>query len=134
MSLRGVQPTTNERLNLNQTMRGMRIGQQSLETGAGVRLSERQEQVYICSATHETRVVFAADAEVPDSWQCSSCAKTAIRSVEGKTIEALTADDDGPKTHYDMLLERRSEQELEDLLAERIEMLRAKRKRGEADL
>jgi len=31
-------------------------------------------------------------------------------------------------------LERRSEQELEDLLAERIEMLRAKRKRGEADL
>ena len=130
----GVHPTTKERHKLNQTMRGMRIGQQSLESEAGVRLSERQEQIFICPTTHETKVVFAADAEVPDSWECSKCSKTAIRSVEGKTIEALTADDDGPKTHYDMLLERRSHQELEDLLAERIEMLRAKRKRGEADL
>ena len=115
-------------------MRGMRIGQQSLENEAGVRLSERQEQVFICPNTHETKVVFAADAEVPDAWECSSCARTAIRSVEGKTIEALTAEEDGPKTHFDMLLERRSEKELEELLAERIEMLRAKRKRGEADL
>lgn len=119
---------------MNQTMRGMRIGQQSLENEAGVRLSERQEQVYICPNTHETKVVFAADAELPDSWECSSCSKTAVRAVEGKTIEELTVEEDGPKTHYDMLLERRSEQELEDLLAERIEMLRAKRKRGEADL
>lgn len=115
-------------------MRGMRIGQQSLETEAGVRLSERQEQIYLCPNSHETKVVFSADAEVPDSWECSSCSKTAIRTVEGKTIEALAADNDGPKTHFDMLMERRSEEELEDLLAERIEMLRAKRKRGEADL
>lgn len=119
---------------MNQTMRGMRIGQQSLETEAGVRLSERQEQMFICANAHETKVVFAADADIPDSWECSSCSKSAIRTVEGKTIEALIADDDGPKTHFDMLMERRSEQELEDLLTERIEMLRAKRKRGEADL
>jgi len=127
-------PSTKERLHLNQTMRGMRIGQQSLETGTGVRLSERQEQIYICSNQHETKVVFAADAEAPDKWECSACEKPALRSVEGKTIEALTAEEDGPKTHFDMLLERRSETELEELLAERIDVVRAKRKRGEADL
>jgi len=119
---------------LNQTMRGMRIGQQSLESEAGVRLSERQEQIFICPNHHESKVVFAADAELPDSWECSSCSKTAIRAIEGKTIEELIAQDDGPKTHFDMLIERRSEEELEELLSERISMLRAKRKRGEADL
>ncbi len=119
---------------MNQTMRGMRIGQQSLESEAGVRLSERQEQIFICPNQHETKVVFAADADLPDNWECSSCSKTAVRAVEGKTIEELTAQEDGPKTHYDMLMERRSEDELEELLAERISMLRAKRKRGEADL
>lgn len=119
---------------MSQTMRGMRIGGQSLESEVGVRFSERGDHFYICPSNHESKMVFSADAEIPDVWDCKVCGSPAIRHVDGKAVETEAVIADGPRTHFEMLMERRTSEELEELLAERIEILRAKRARGEADL
>jgi hypothetical protein len=46
-----------------------------------------------------------------------------LENVEDKT----------PRSHWEMLLERRSRDELEEILQERLEYIRARRKAGEAD-
>jgi len=102
------------------SLRGAGIGSQSMETEDGVEFVERLETVYECPAGHRLVIPFAAQAEIPRTWQCR-CGETAFlatcdgpRVVEGKK----------PRTHYDMVRERRSENELEELLAERLELLR----------
>jgi hypothetical protein len=63
----------------------------------------------------------ADDAEVPAVWDCRmhGLASTLIDGSvpEGKVVKP-------PRTHWDMLLERRSIKELEDILTERLELLR----------
>jgi hypothetical protein len=39
-----------------------------------------------------------------------------------------------PRSHWEMLLERRSKEELEEILKERISYIRARRKAGKADV
>ena len=72
---------------------------------------------------------FYADAEeVPDTWTCE-CGETAVRL--GATIPMLEPAR-RPRTHYEILRERRSEKELRALLAERLELLRTGRTRQSA--
>lgn len=115
-------------------MRGMRIGGQSLESEVGVRFSERGDHFFICPSKHESKIVFSADAEIPSIWECKVCGTPAIRHIDGIAVEIEATAQDGPRTHFEMLMERRSSEELEELLSERLEILRAKRARGEADL
>ena len=68
-----------------QTMRGMRLGAQSLESEIGVAYSARAEHSYQCPRGHQTNVVFAAEAELPDTWQCKTC------GGEGVLIELVQA-------------------------------------------
>jgi hypothetical protein len=39
-----------------------------------------------------------------------------------------------PRSHWEMLLERRSKEELEEILKERISYIRTRRKAGKADV
>lgn len=104
------------------TLRGSRLGAVSYEDERGVVLAERQTVAYDCPNGHEISVVFATEAEIPAVWECPKCG-----------AESLLADGQEPdrkpskpaRTHWDMLLERRSVAELEDLLSERLTMLRA---------
>ena len=54
-------------------------------------------------------------------WECPRCGQMARRSdgVEPEPKEVKP-----PRTHWDMLRERRSIEELEDILAERLEEIR----------
>ena len=61
---------------------------------------------------------FADDAEVPITWECKFDG-TVARLVDGEEPEPKKAKP--PRTHWDMLLERRSIAELEDILNERLE-------------
>lgn len=115
-------------------MRGMRIGGQSLESEVGVRFSERGDHFFICPSNHESKIVFSADAEIPNTWDCKVCGVPAIRHIDGVAVKIEALAQDGPRTHFEMLMERRTSEELETLLAERLDILRAKRARGEADL
>lgn len=113
-----------------ETMRGMRLGSQSLESDAGVELSERQTAGFRCPAGHEFSMVFAANAEMPETWDCRACSQKAVRLSGGDFIIQTAVNDDAPRSHYDMVLERRSREELEELLAEMLADMRSRRAAG----
>ena len=109
------------------TLRGSRLGAVSYETDRNTELAPRQEAEYLCSKGHRFSVPFAADAEMPPTWECRADGTTA-RLVDGNEPAAKRAKP--PRTHWDMLLERRSVSDLEEVLAERLEDLRGKRSRS----
>ena len=61
------------------------------------------------------------EADVPAVWECPRCGAEAL-STSG--IERVQKPEKPVRTHWDMLLERRSEKELEDILKERLDLLR----------
>ena len=106
---------------MNESMRGTRLGTSSYEVDKGGRVPVRLT-TYICIKDHRMAFPFYADAEdVPDTWTCD-CGETAVRL--GATIP-MQEPARRPRTHYEILRERRSEKELRELLAERLEVLRS---------
>lgn len=115
----------------DRSLRGMRLGSLSMQSEEGVVFMERREHTYTCTACErDTTVMFAADAEAPAAWECRTCGAEAALKVGAKTVEIDHSDDKAPRTHWDMLLERRSRAELEELLEDRLEYLRARRGAG----
>lgn len=111
---------------MSESMRGSRLGAVSYETDAHVAPAERLGVTYACPEGHRTVVPFSVEAEeIPFEWSCR-CGRTATRpDVEAPEAKA----ERHQRTHWDMLLERRTIAELEELLAERLELLH--RMRGE---
>jgi RNA polymerase-binding protein len=103
-------------------LRGSRLGATSYETDDGVEVAPRQMVAYTCPRGHRFEVPFSVEAEIPSVWECRTCGQTAIR-VDGRMPEEKPAKP--ARTHWDMLLERRSREELEEILAERLAILRA---------
>jgi hypothetical protein len=106
------------------TLRGSRLGAVSYETDRNTELAPRQQGEFLCARGHRFIVPFAADAEIPLTWECRADG-TAARLVDGAEPEPKKAKP--PRTHWDMLLERRSVDELEEILAERLTELHARR-------
>ena len=103
-------------------LRGSRLGAQSYETDAGVEMAPRQSVTYDCPADHRFAVPFSLEADVPEMWECTVCGAEALRR-DGTRPEPKHGKP--ARTHWDMLLERRSIKELEALLAERLQHLRS---------
>jgi hypothetical protein len=73
-------------------------------------------------------VVFAADAEIPETWESPKAGvEGVLLDADGKPVVRDAAEGKAPRTHWDMLLERRTRAELEELLEERLEFLRARK-------
>lgn len=117
-----------------QTMRGIRLGSQSLESEVGVEYSPRTTYNFLCPNSHSSEVVFAQDADLPESWQCKSCPELGTLLKDGKPITLSIGEIKTPKSHWDMLLERRTKVDLELILKERLSYIRARRKAGKADV
>ena len=117
-----------------QTMRGIRLGAHSLESEIGVSYSPRNRHSYQCSNSHISELVFAQDAELPETWQCKSCPEQAVLLTDGKLIKLDRNELKTPKSHWEMLLERRSQDELEEILKERISYIKLRRRAGKADV
>ena len=112
----------------DRSLRGMRLGAQSLQSEEGVVFSDRTRSVYLCpECSHESALMFAADAEAPDTWECRHCGHEAVLMVGSEPITLDKSDQKQARTHWDMLLERRSREELEELLEERLSVLRERR-------
>jgi ribosomal protein L37AE/L43A len=110
----------------------MRLGAQSLQSEEGVVFMERTEYTYACTVCErETKLVFAADAEAPEAWECRTCGAEAALVVDNEAVTIDHSADKVARTHWDMLLERRSRAELEELLEERLAYLRARRGAGQ---
>ncbi|MDH6469063.1 hypothetical protein M2303_002605 [Micromonospora sp. H404/HB375] len=108
-------------------LRGSRLGAVSYESDRNTELAPRQTREYLCAKGHQFEVPFAVDAEVPTTWECKFDGSVA-RLVDGTEPEQKKAKP--PRTHWDMLLERRSIAELEDILAERLQEVRTRRGRA----
>jgi len=113
-----------------ETMRGMRLGSRSLETSFGAEFASRTQVQFRCPNSHEFQLVFAADAELPQTWECKSCDEIAIRLVDGKPLVFDEFAKEEKRSHFDMVLERRSRAELEELLEEMLEQMRQRRASG----
>ena len=103
-------------------LRGSRLGAQSYETDAGIEMAPRQSVTYDCALGHRFAMPFSLEADVPEVWECTVCGSEALR-MDGTRPEPKAGKP--ARTHWDMLLERRSVKDLEVLLAERLEQLRA---------
>jgi hypothetical protein len=105
-------------------VRGSRLGAVSYENEYGTELAARHVTTYDCPRGHVVEVPFAEEADIPAVWECRRCGAIAERrdgtKPEPKAVKPA-------RTHWDMLIERRSEADLEEILAERLGELRASR-------
>lgn len=104
------------------TLRGSRLGATSYEDERGVEFAGRQAVSYDCAQGHRFEMTFSVEAEVPALWDCPRCGAQALRVATDRPDDKPTKT---PRTHWDMLLERRSVEDLEVLLDERLDLLRA---------
>ena len=112
----------------DRSLRGMSIGSKSMESDEGVDFAPRFQAYYDCPNGHTIILPFATDAEVPPVWECRCGEEALLRDAEKPEPKATKPQ----RTHWDMLLERRTVKELEDLLDERLELLRAGKLRRSA--
>lgn len=105
----------------DRVLRGSRLGSVSYESDRHTEFAPRTLTGYDCARGHASSVPFAAEADIPPTWECKVCGESALRrdveQPEPKEAKHV-------RTHWDMLLERRSVAELEQVLAERLAVLR----------
>lgn len=105
------------------SLRGTNLSTLSFETEDGITFSERQMVSYVCPEGHVSELPFSVEADVPAIWECRCGAEAKL--VDGPEPDRKPTK--APRTHWDMLLERRTIPELEELLEERLTLLRASR-------
>ncbi|MFS3130384.1 RNA polymerase-binding protein RbpA [Nocardioides sp. Bht2] len=103
------------------TLRGARLGGQSFEDERGIEFAARQQVAYSCPQGHQFEITMSTEADIPANWECPRCGAVSL-NVDG--IEPEEKTEKPARTHWDMLLERRSLDELEVILTERLELLR----------
>jgi hypothetical protein len=108
----------------DRVLRGSRLGAVSYETDRNHDLAPRQVARYRTDNGEEFDVPFADDAEIPHTWLCRNGMEGTL--IEGDAPEPKKTKP--PRTHWDMLLERRSIEELEELLKERLDIIKTRRR------
>ena len=113
----------------DRALRGMQIGAKSMESEDGVTFADRFTARYLCPNGHEFEVTLAREATPPATWECKCGAMAEIvgdvpEEEEEKAVKPQ-------RTHWDMLRERRSLEELDVVLGEQLEALREGRLRLE---
>ena len=103
------------------SLRGSRLGATSYENDSAVEFAPRQMIAFDCAKGHRFEVPFSVEADLPSNWECRVCGAPSHR-VDGyePSLKAVKP----PRTHWDMLMERRTVDDLEVLLAERLALLR----------
>ena len=104
----------------DRVLRGSRLGAVSYETDRNHDLAPRRMARYRTDNGEEFEVPFADDAEIPGTWPCRNGLEGTL--LEGDLPEPKKVKP--PRTHWDMLLERRTEDELKTLLDKRLQMHR----------
>lgn len=98
-------------------LRGVGLGSKTFEDEQGIEFAERQSLGFDCPNGHHFEVTFSVEADLPTEWECKKCGQPAGRSdgVVGEEKEEKPV-----RTHWDMLRERRSMPELEDIFKEQL--------------
>jgi hypothetical protein len=83
----------------------------------------RRRISFWCANLHETRPSFAADAAIPENWDCPRCGFPAGRD---KANPPAPPRNEPYKTHLAYVRERRNDEDGDAILAEALEKLRAR--------
>jgi len=105
-------------------LRGTRLGATSYENDRNTDLAPRREVAFDCPKGHHFSVPFAAEAEIPAVWECRVCGVIAHTSAVDLPAQKKAKP---PRSHWDMLMERRTIADLEEVLAERLAVIRERR-------
>lgn len=112
----------------DRSLRGMRLGAQSLQSEEGVTFSARKKSTYRAADGSTFEVMFSADADAPTVWESpKSGLEGRLINDAGELVEQDEAETKVARSHWDMLLERRTRIELEELLQERLNFFRARK-------
>jgi hypothetical protein len=106
-------------------LRGSRLGTTSYETDRNTDLAPRHDVVYDCPNGHRTAVPMSDDAELPGAWECRTCG---VRATLRDGVGSEPKKGRVVRSHWDMLLERRSLDDLEEVLAERLAELHSQQR------
>lgn len=105
-------------------IRGSRVGSGPMGESERGESAPRQRIVFYCSKGHQTRPSFAADAPIPEQWDCPRCGWPAgrdpVQTPQAPRLEPY-------KTHLAYVRERRSESDGDAILAEALANLRRER-------
>ena len=105
-------------------IRGSRVGAGPMgETERG-ETAPRKRVSFWCANRHESRPSFAADADIPELWDCPRCGFPANRDRDNPPAPPRT---EPYKTHLAYVRERRDDSDGEALLNEALEELRARK-------
>ncbi|MDR1798984.1 MAG: RNA polymerase-binding protein RbpA [Bifidobacteriaceae bacterium] len=102
---------------------GSGIGVHSFETEEGIEFAARMNVTYDCHCGHASTLPFSVEAEVPKMWPCRCGGLGVLRDLSG----FQAPEGRKKRSHWDMVLERRTVADLELLLEERLTLLRERR-------
>ncbi len=108
-------------------LRGCGLGAASLLTDEHMTPAPRQEHTYRCARGHTGVVTLSAEVDVPSRWDCRCGAAATFDKGANLDVDLdvdVAAGRPG-RTPWEMLLDRRTIPELEELLQERLRLLRS---------
>ena len=102
-------------------IRGSRVGAGPMGEAERGEAAPRIRVSFWCANGHESRPSFAADAQVPDEWECPRCGLPTSRDKDSPPAPPKA---EPYKTHLAYVRERRDERDGEAILNEALESLR----------
>ena len=102
-------------------IRGSRVGAGPMGEVERGEAAPRRRVAFWCANKHESRPSFAADAEIPELWDCPRCGFPASRDRDNPPAPPKA---EPYKTHLAYVRERRDQKDGEAILAEALEALK----------
>ncbi|WP_308191761.1 RNA polymerase-binding protein RbpA [Kitasatospora humi] len=102
-------------------IRGSRVGAGPMGEAERGESAPRNRISFWCANKHETRPSFAADAVIPDTWDCPRCGFPAGQDEHNPPAPSRN---EPYKTHLAYVRERRTDADGEAILAEALAKLR----------
>ncbi|MDQ1705261.1 MAG: hypothetical protein QOF18_1627 [Frankiaceae bacterium] len=102
-------------------IRGSRVGAGPMGEAERGESAPQQRVAFWCANGHESRPSFAAEAEIPELWDCPRCGFPAGRDRDNPPPPPKN---EPYKTHLAYVRERRDDKDGEAILAEALESLK----------
>lgn len=103
-------------------VRGSRLAAATNQVDRGAELAPRRVAEYWCANDHRTSAAFAADVDFPIEWPCRVCSGPS--TLERGTARTPPRPRFFPRTPYEFLMMRRTEEDGERILAEALAAMR----------